>query len=117
VAVDLAEVLSADPAPVVLALAAGHVHAAAVLLDRHLAPGTVMRTDLVGPALIHAVLRLRARFALVPVDAAFEAHAPLACLALYLLRPLRGLNDRLALGVRTELLVAAAHRNLVILLE
>ena len=115
--IDLLEVLPAHPAPVVLALAARHVHAAAILLDRDLAPRTVMCTDLVGPAFIHTVLSLSARLALVPVYAAFEAHAPLAGLAFYLLSALCGLNNRLALWIRAELLVTAAHCHLVILLE
>ena len=53
----------------------------------------------------------------MPVDTAFEAHAPLASLAVYLLGTLARLNDGLTLRIRTELLVATAHSHLVILLE
>lgn len=110
------QILSTSPAPPVVALWATHVHAARVLLNRHLAFGTAMSANLVGPSLVHLLLSRFARLLLVPFSATAEAEKAIAMRASHFLSILRCFYHLRALWEWAELLITT-QRNIVVLLE
>jgi hypothetical protein len=101
----IGQVLTAYPAPIVFALAARHVHATRVFLDRHLALGTPMSADHICPSFVILLLGLLARLPFVPFGRAIKAHFTLARIALYLFGVFRSLHDLLAISIGTEFFV------------
>ena len=103
---------SANPAPMIFALRALHMHASIVFLDRDLAFRTSMCSDLVSPAAINLLLSLYASLPLVHwKHAALETKTSFALMTIYFLR--FGISDFnyhiLTFGVWTELLEFALN--------
>ena len=70
--------LTTDPAPVVVTLTASHMHAAFVLFDGYFALRTLVGSYNVGPAFVELLLSLVAGLALVPISCTLKTHILLA---------------------------------------
>ena len=101
----IGETAAARPAPSVVALSAGHVRAAFILLNGCLAWRALMGTYLISPVFVQFLLSLSTSLSFVPSDLAFVAKVFLAANAFSLLLTFYEFIYSLTSWIRTELLV------------